>query len=108
MFGDKLRELRTNANESQEELGNLLKVAPNTVSYWEANKSTPSLTMVPKIAEHYGVTTDYMLGFNKSDIDNIEQLKKSLREMGLLKNEDLTIDELETALKIVEMMKEKK
>ena len=106
LFGDILKKLRINANETQEEAGNFFGVACNTVSYWESNKSLPPLNLVPKIAKHYGVTTDYILGVKEEDLSKIEKLKSALKENNLMAGDDLTIEELRKALSIVEMMKD--
>ncbi len=41
-----------------------LGVTQPTISSWESERKSPSLDMVVKMAELYGVTTDYLLGRN--------------------------------------------
>lgn len=108
LFGDRLKELRKNKSISQEELGNICGVAKNTVSYWEKNINQPSIEIITKLADYFDVTTDYLLGFNQNDIDNIKKLKIALKEAGMMVGDDLTKEELQKALDIVEMLKEKK
>ena len=102
-----MKNLRKIKNVSQEILGNHLGVTSNAIYSWEANRTQPSIEMIVKIAEYFEVSTDYLLGLNQEDAENIEKLKIALKEAGLMFGEDLTKEELEKALKIVEMLKEK-
>ena len=106
LFGDKLKELRKNSNLTQEEFGKLFNVAKNTVSYWEANISKPDIDLIKEIAQYFGVTTDYLLGLNQEDIDKIEKLKIALKEAGMMVGDDLTFEQLEKTLQIVDMIKD--
>lgn len=107
MFNDRLKELRKKANFTQEELGNLLGVAGNTVCYWEAGESQPPLETVIKLAEIFNVSTDYLFGLE--NLGKEEKLIKALTETGVVVNaKDITMEDLTNALKIVEMMKGKK
>lgn len=106
LFGDRLKELRISKNLSQEELGNILGVRKSSISNWETDKATPTYDILTKLAQYFNVTTDYLLGFNQDDLDKIEKLKVTLKEAGLMVGDDLTIEEIEKALKIVEMLKD--
>lgn len=106
MFGDRLKELRKNKNLSQEKLGEFLGVSSNAVYSWEVGRSQPSIEIITKLADYFNVTTDYLLGFNQNDLDNMEKLKIALKEVGIMAQDDLTIEELETALKVVDMIRD--
>lgn len=106
LLGDRLKELRKRKNLTQEEFGKLFGVAKNTVSYWEANTSKPDINLIKEIAKYFNVTTDYLLDFNNDDKANLEKLKTTLKEAGIMNGDDLTIEEFEKALKIVEMLKD--
>ena len=108
LFGDRLKELRKNKNISQEELGTFCGVAKNTISNWENNINRPDIDLVTKLADYFNVSTDYLLGFNQDDLDNIERLKIALKEAGIMAGDDLTIEEFQKALQIVEMLREEK
>lgn len=62
MFSENLKILRNNAKMSQKALGDLLFVSQQTVAKWETNRATPNPETVVKIADIFGVTTDYLLG----------------------------------------------
>lgn len=65
-FGDKLRTLRKNKGLTQEELADELKITRATISNYEVNRRTPSLSELKRIAEYYGVTLEYF-GTNSED-----------------------------------------
>ena len=50
--------LRKSNGMTQKELGERLFVSDKTVSRWECDECTPELSLVPSIAEIFGVTTD--------------------------------------------------
>lgn len=108
MFGEKIKQLRKQANLTQEELGKKLGVAKNTVSYWESNDSQPSLDTIKEISNLFQVSVDYLLGNEIDDLDEMNKLKRLLKQAGLMKGDDLTKEELEKALKIVEMLRNNK
>lgn len=47
---------------SQADLANELGVSRLTVARWELGESTPSVDTITKIADFFGVSTDYILG----------------------------------------------
>lgn len=62
MFNDRLKELRLANNFSQVDMANRLSVSKQAVSNWENDNIQPSIEMLIKIADLFGVTTDYLLG----------------------------------------------
>ena len=68
-----LRELRAKRGNTQEDLANFLNISFQAVSKWERGESLPDISMLPKIAAFYGVTTDEVLGIaetRKTEIIN--------------------------------------
>lgn len=61
-FGKNLRELRTEKNLSQPDLGNIFSVSRQTISSWESGQREPSIDTLVNIAKFFNVTTDYLLG----------------------------------------------
>lgn len=107
MFGDKLKKLRKEKKLSQEDLGLILNVSKMTISNWEANSTEPSLENINELAKYFDVTPNYLLGFAQEDLERIEKLKYALKDAGLMANDDLTIEELEKALKIIDVMRDR-
>lgn len=62
MFGERLKRIRTERGLRQEDIGQIVQVGKSTVSQWEAGIHEPSLATIGKIADFFGVTTDYLLG----------------------------------------------
>ena len=51
---------------SQKELAEHLFVSQQSVAKWETDKSTPNPDMIARIAELFGVSSDYLLGISES------------------------------------------
>ena len=75
MIGNKLKELRTSKNLTQEEIANLLNVAQGSYSNYEKNKREPDYETLKKIATFYKVSIDYLLDYNisKPNLSHEEQ-----------------------------------
>lgn len=102
-FGTRLKELRNNKHMSQEELGNFLNVGKSSISSYENGTREPSKEAIVKIAEIFGVTTDYLLG-NTSSI-NDEGLTENQKLIAYSIDPDITDEEREA---IIEMAKQAK
>lgn len=66
-FGENIHKLRTERGMTQERLADFLGVSFQAVSKWERGETVPDLFMLPVIASFFGVTTDYLLGLDKSE-----------------------------------------
>ena len=62
MLHEQIRRLRTARGITQVELAHRLGVSKQSVSNWESNNIQPSIELLEKIADLFGVTTDYLLG----------------------------------------------
>ncbi len=60
-FSERLRALRAEAKLTQKQCAEQLGVETYNYNKWE-NEVSPPLGMICKIAEHFSVTTDYLLG----------------------------------------------
>ena len=65
-FGLKLKELRLSAGLTQQQLAAQLGVTKSVVSYYELQERYPSPEVLIKIASVFHVSTDYLLGIEKS------------------------------------------
>lgn len=61
ILADKIIEQRKKNGWSQEDLAEKLGVSRQSVSKWESAQSIPDLNRILKMAEIFGVTTDYLL-----------------------------------------------
>lgn len=62
MLHEQIRRLRTACGITQVELAHRLGVSKQSVSNWESNNIQPSIELLEKIADLFGVTTDHLLG----------------------------------------------
>lgn len=107
LFGDRLKELRKNNNLTQDDIAKMFNVTKNAVYSWEVNKTQPSMEIIVALAKYFNVTTDYLLGLNKNDIDEIDKLNIALREAGMVNsNETLKKEEIELAIDQVRQYKQ--
>lgn len=60
-FGNNLKLLRLNANISQRELGEILHVSNQAVSFWETGSREPDLDTLVKIAVYFEVSVNDLL-----------------------------------------------
>lgn len=107
MFGEKLRELRKNKNISQEKLGEILGVTSTAIYSWEINRTQPPFETVVKIAKFFEVSPNYLFGFTDEDITKIKELNRVAREAGLIKGEDMTMEEFKKAIDIMQLLGDK-
>ncbi len=61
-IGSFLAELRKEKGLTQKELAEFLNVSDKTVSHWERDKYSPDISVIPILAEYFGVTCDELLG----------------------------------------------
>ena len=65
---------------TQQELAQSLGMTPQHISAIEQDKWAPSITLLPKLAEELGVTTDYLLSGKEGIItDTIPAIKADKR-----------------------------
>ena len=69
ILADKIINERKKNGWSQEELADMLSVSRQSVSKWEGAQSVPDLSKILKMAELFGVSTDYLL---KDEIESYD------------------------------------
>ena len=68
-IGKFIAALRRANGMTQKELGEKLYVSDKTVSRWECDECTPDLSLIPSIAEIFGITTDELLRGERNNPD---------------------------------------
>jgi transcriptional regulator with XRE-family HTH domain len=84
-IGSTISQLRKKSNITQEQLANNIGVSAQAVSKWETDASNPDIGLLPVIAEFFGVSIDYLLGYR------VNETLKDISEY-LLEIKQLTID----------------
>jgi len=80
-----LKQLRIEKGLTQEELALALNVTGQAVSKWERNECYPDITLLPGLANCFGVTVDELLGMQ--EISNTESLNQAFSQMHKLGNQ---------------------
>ena len=62
MFNDVIKELRLNRKLTTDDVANSIGVSGSAYRNYERGERSPSFEILVKLADFYGVTTDYLLG----------------------------------------------
>lgn len=104
VFGERIKQLRTEHRWTQEYVCEKLNISPGALSRYETSMYEPkSLELVKDFANLFGVSTDYLLG--KSDIRNPEEYKYAYNRPK--EAEGLSDEEVNDALRFYKEMKKK-
>ncbi len=66
-IGEKIKELRKAQDITQEKLADYLNISYQAVSKWENGLALPDITLVPQLANFFGVSADELLGITKPE-----------------------------------------
>ncbi len=61
-FNERLKELRTERNITQQELGKLVNMSKMAISHWEKGHSEPSISQLIILSNYFEVSVDYLIG----------------------------------------------
>ena len=87
-FGNKLKQLRTSKNLSQEQLAKKLMVTKSMISAYENSVRLPSYDVLTKIALFFNVSIDYLFGFSdRQFLDTTDLSEKQIMALSLLIDE---------------------
>lgn len=73
-MANRIKALRESLGEKQIDLAQFLSVSQGTLSNWERGVHDPDNEILLRLADHFGVSTDYILG--RSDIPTPPSAKK--------------------------------
>lgn len=97
---NRLKTARIDAGYSQKEVSIILKVSAPTVSQWESGIKNPQSKNLAKLAQLYGVSTDYLIG---TDIKK-EPAPKSRQQALIDKIASMDPDQLSALEKAVDLV----
>ena len=93
LFGDRIRQLRENANLTQAELGKLVGVSDRVLGYYETNERFPrKQEVIAKFAQVFNTSADYLLGTDGSFIQDADEEYGYIghkQAQGVLKNVEM-------------------
>lgn len=93
-IGDAISKLRKEKGWTQVELANKLKVSDKAVSKWESNRGEPSIEFLPKLAQLFDVSLDFLMtGKEKEDkIITVNKLELAAKEDNVEMYKGLNLD----------------
>ncbi len=71
-LGKRIAEHRKKMKMTQDQLAEKLGITAQAVSKWENDQSCPDITMLPRLAEIFGTTTDALLGCESQPVHQAE------------------------------------
>ena len=77
-FSDNFKSMRKQRGLTQEQIAETLGVSCQAVSKWETNSSYPDISLLPIIADYFGVSVDYLL--KDEDVDTTKKADSSVEE----------------------------
>lgn len=84
MINDKIFKLRKKKNITQEELARAIGVTNQAVSKWESLQCCPDISLIPAIADYFGVTTDELFGHDVKEDKPADAVRMVRNTIGAL------------------------
>lgn len=81
-IGNKIKQLRYKSGFTQEQLASKLGISAQSVSKWETSVSMPDITLLPLLAEEFGVSIDEL--FDLSAEQTLNRIEKRIEQEGEL------------------------
>lgn len=66
-FGERLKELRKSKGYTQQQLADVFSLSKSSISRYEKELQLPETSTLPKLAEFFGVSLDYLMGNDGDD-----------------------------------------
>lgn len=64
MFGERLKQLRLERNESQAKVAKAINCSQSMIARWEKSECEPTETAIVNTAKYFDVSSDYLLGLS--------------------------------------------
>lgn len=77
-LGNQIKELRKQKNMTQEQLAEALGLTAQSVSKWETGLGYPDMTLIPILANIFGVSLDTLFGYDTAKLD--EKIEAIIKE----------------------------
>ena len=74
MLNDNIKMLRMSRNMNQVQFAKAMGVTKQCVSNWENDNVVPSIDMLCRMADFFGVSTDYLLGRSEKKVIDVSGL----------------------------------
>lgn len=90
-IGDKIQFLRKNKSLTQAQLAEALSVSAQSVSKWENHLSLPDISLLPVIAQFFGITMDELFGYRLDALNEKERFIRFMADNGVLRFGSFTL-----------------
>lgn len=100
-IGEKIKELRKAQDITQEKLADYLNISYQAVSKWENGLALPDITLLPKLANFFGVSTDELLDLKSSENEN--ELRKYEKEYHELGRKGKVLEKIELSRRVLDL-----
>lgn len=98
-IGEKIKELRKSQDITQEKLADYLNISYQAVSKWENGLALPDITLLPKLANFFGVSTDELLDLKASE--NEAERKKYEEQYQELNRKGKVLEKIELCREVL-------
>lgn len=93
-LGTKIRDLRKRDGRTQEDLASALGVSAQAVSRWENDNTFPDMTLIPSMANYFGVSIDELFGYENDRDRRVDAILEKNERLGREDNGvDVHLDE---------------
>lgn len=110
-FADKIRLLRISKNLNQNQLAKIVGISQPFLSDIEKGKRKPSIDVLHKLCDALNCSSDYLLGLHaKSSVlqESDKQSGLSLEALAMLQECNVSDEELKTAMRFTDFLRENK
>lgn len=81
LIGDNIKRLRRERDLTQEEVAAHLGISFQAISKWERGDGYPDITLLPSLANYFGVSIDNLIGMNEiAKAEKYEQINRTWSE----------------------------
>ena len=90
VFAERLKKVREKRGRGQQQVAEMTKLPPSSISHFEAGSRKPSFDNLRRIAHALDVTTDFLLG-RVDEMNRIEGAERIHRHLNKLSENDLKL-----------------
>lgn len=90
-IGKNIKKLRTAKNITQEQLASSLHISNQAVSKWEKEQAFPDISLLPMLADCFGVTMDELFGYRPDYLTYKERFVRFMINNDILQFGDFTL-----------------
>ena len=86
-IGENIKRLRMKKQITQEQLAVAMGVSSAAVSKWERENTLPDVSLLPLLANYFGVSIDELMGYDAARIENeIDRCETNFLKLETLRN----------------------